>query len=246
MRKLPLLLAGVLALALGVAGIAQAVNSKQTMTVKLQKNKAGTKKKPRPVGNFTVDLAIPEIDPADSETPFATTDVVLHFDKNLAFNYKAFPACTEAQAYNGKGKPAAACNKAKVGSGKAQGLALGLTQDLTVTAFNGKPAGSLLLRVKGSTPLDIDSVIVGKLSKDRGQYGNKLSVHVPENLQHPLGGVTATLTRFLTIISGSKMSKGKPYIGLQGCTKGKLQFKGDFTFTDGSVQHPTATAACKK
>jgi hypothetical protein len=238
MRKLPLVLVGVLALALGVAGIAQAVNSKQTITVKLQKNKAGTKKKPKGIGKFTVDLKIP-IDPSDE--PFATKTTVVHFDKNLVFNYKVFPTCNEVQVRSG----AAACNKAKVGSGQAQGVALGQVENLAVTAFNG-PSGQLLLHVKGSQPLDIDSIIVGKLGKDSGAYGNKLSVVVPDNLQEPLTGVKATLTRFTTVIDGSKASKGKPYIGLKGCPASKkLNFGADFEYTDGTSQSPTTTAACR-
>jgi hypothetical protein len=239
MRKLPLLIAGVLALALGVAGIAQAVNSKQTITVKLQKNKAGTKKKPKGVGKFTVDLRV-AMDPSDE--PFATKTTVVHFDPNLVFNYKSFPTCTEAQARTG----AAACGKAKVGTGQAQGLALGQQENLAVTAYNG-PNGTLLLRVKGNSPLDIDTIIPGKLGKDSAPYGSKLSVTVPDNLQEPLAGVKATLTRFTTIIDGSKASKGKPYIGLKGCPKSKkLVFGADFAYTDGSTQSPAATAPCRK
>jgi hypothetical protein len=36
------------------------------------------------------------------------------------------------------------------------------------------------------------------------------------------------------------------YVALKGCSAGKLQFKGDFVFTDGSKQSPTSTTACKK
>ena len=57
MRKLPLLVAGVLALALGVAGIAQAVNSKQGMKVSLSKNSVKKAKKGG-VGTFTVALSL--------------------------------------------------------------------------------------------------------------------------------------------------------------------------------------------
>src|SRR5436309_3167677 len=63
----------------------------------------------------------------------------------------------------------------------------------------------------------------------------------------PAPGTTpnyATLTQFITIIN--KTHKHVPYIGLTGCTGGKLNFAGDFKFTDGSVLHATATAKCKK
>jgi hypothetical protein len=238
MRKLPLLLACAIALALGVAGIAQAVSSKQTMKVKLAKNKAGTAKKPRDIGKLTVDLAV-ALDQRDA--PFATKSTTLFFDKNLVFNSAKFKSCTEVQVRIG----AAACKAAKVGSGFAQAQAVGQQEDLTVTGYNGPKGKTLLLRVRGTDPLAIDSVIVGKLVKGSGAYGKKLVVTIPDNLQQPLAGLYATLTRFVTTVGGTQ--KKVPYIGLKGCPKNKkLHFKGDFVFTDGTKQSPKATAPCKK
>ena len=119
MRKtMSLALAGALILALGTAGLAQAVNSHQSVAVKLAQNKAGTAAKPKSVGALTVDMKV-ALDPSDPA--FATRSAVIHFDKNLVFNSAKFPSCTEAQVLDG----AAACGKAKIGSGKAAGLALG-------------------------------------------------------------------------------------------------------------------------
>jgi hypothetical protein len=77
-----------------------------------------------------------------------------------------------------------------------------------------------------------------------GAFGRKLVVAIPANLQQPLGGVYATLTSFMTKVGGS--SKGTPYVALKGCSGGKLKFKGDFVFTDGSKQSPTSIAAGAK
>ena len=238
-KKLALALSGALILALGVAGVAQAVNSKQTVAVKLAHNKAGTAAKPKSVGDLTVDLKV-AVDPSDQ--PFATSSTVIHFDKNLVFNTAKFPSCTEAQARTG----AAACTKAKIGSGKALGLALGQQENLTITAYNGPKGKSILLHVVGTQPLDINTVIVGQLKPDSGKFGKKLDVAIPANLQNPLGQPTsfATLTSFVTRVGGN--AKGTPFVALKGCSGGKLNFKGDFTFTDGSKQSPTSTTACKK
>ncbi len=238
MRKnMSLALAGALILALGTAGVAQAVNSHQSVAVKLAHSKAGTTAKPKSVGALTVDMKV-ALDPSDQ--PFATRTATIHFDKNLVFNSAKFPSCTEAQVRSG----AAACAKAKVGSGKAVGLALGLQQNLAVTAFNGPGGKAVLLHVTGSQPLKINSVIVGKLNPDSGAFGRKLVVTIPANLQQPLTGVYATLTSFKTTVGGS--AHGTPYVALKGCSGGKLKFKGDFVFTDGSKQSPTSTAACTK
>ena len=238
MRKnLSLALAGALILSLATAGLAQAVNSHQTVAVKLAHSKAGTAAKPKSVGALTVDMKV-ALDPTDPA--FATRTAVIHFDKNLVFNSAKFPSCTEAQVRSG----APACSKAKIGGGKAAGLAVGQQQDLTVTAYNGPGGKAVLLHVTGSKPLKIDSVIVGKLNADSGAFGRKLVVTIPANLQQPLTGLYATLTSFVTSVGGS--AKGTPYVALKGCNGGKLEFKGDFVFTDGSKQSPTSTTACTK
>jgi hypothetical protein len=236
-KKLALALSGALILALGTAGIAQAVTSQQSVSVKLAQSKAGTAAKPKSVGALTVDLKV-AVNPADA--PFATQSTVIHFDKGLVFNSAKFPSCTEAQARTG----AAACTKAKVGSGKAVGLALGQQENLTITAYNGPKGKSILLHVVGTQPLDINTVIVGQLKPDSGAFGRKLVVAIPSNLQQPLAGVFATLTSFVTKVGGS--AKGTPYVALKSCSGGKLHFKGDFVFTDGSKQSPSSTTACKK
>jgi hypothetical protein len=189
------------------------------------------------VGALTVDMKV-ALDPSDPS--FATRSAVIHFDKGLVFNSAKFPSCTEAQVLSG----APACAKAKVGGGKAAGLAVGQREDLTVTAYNGPGGKAVLLHVTGSKPLKIDSVIVGKLVPDSGAFGRKLVVTIPANLQQPLSGLYATLTSFLTTVGGS--SKGTPYVALKVCSGGQLKFKGDFVFTDGFKQSPTSTAACTK
>ena len=238
MRKtMALALAGALILSLGTAGLAQAVNSHQSVAVKLAQSKAGTAAKPKSVGKLTVDMTVP-LDPSDPS--FATRSAVIHFDKGLVFNSAKFPGCTEAQVLHGD----AACAKAKIGSGKAAGLAVGQREDMTVTAYNATGGKAVLLHVTGRQPLNIDSVIVGRLKPDSGAFGRKLVVAIPANLQQPLTGLYATLTSFLTSVGGS--AKGTPYVALKGCSGGKLKFKGDFVFTDGSKQSPTSTAACTK
>jgi hypothetical protein len=109
------------------------------------------------------------LDPSDPA--FATRSAVIHFDKGLVFNSAKFPSCTEAHVRSG----AVACAKAKVGGGKAAGLALGRREDLTVTAYDGPGGKAVLLHVTGTKPLKIDSVIVGKLVPDSGAFGRKLA-----------------------------------------------------------------------
>lgn len=235
MRKVAVL-AVMAAVPVAAVSIAQAATVDQTINVSVSPSKAGTKKKPVPV-KLKVDIKTKK---KVASEEFATKTATIFFDKNLVFNPKSFPTCTAATVQSNE----AGCAKgSKVGSGSATGEALGQVQNLKVSAFNG-PGSTLNLHVTGSTPLAIDSVIVGKLQKASGIYGTKLAVTIPDNLQQPLPGVFATLTSFVTTIN-KQSRKGKPYVGLAGCTKKKLNFKGDFVFTDNTKVTAKDTVACK-
>jgi hypothetical protein len=241
MRKAALL--AVVALSLVVAGSAYAVNATQGLKASVSPAKAGTKKKPK---GITLGIETITQDPTSSGDPaFATEQAVIHFDKNLVFNGKNMPSCSNAQVQQDDSKCPA---KSKVGTGTAQGVALGATENLTVKLFNGPGGNSIELLVDGSSPLTIHSTIEGKLSKDTGLYGYKLTVPIPAGLQQPAPSVYATLTDFKTKTIGTTKGKNKkPYIGLVGCPASKkLNFAGDFTYTDGTSKTATAQVPCSK
>jgi hypothetical protein len=244
MRKL--LLGGVVALCatLGVASVASAIDGTQTIALKLTNTKAGTKEKPKSVGSLKVTTATTP-GPANPAGTFAVTNAVIFFDKNLVFNASAFKACTTSDLATIDTK-CSGVSKGQVGKGSATGSALGQVEPLAVKAFNGPKSGAgykFYLHVTGSTPLAIDSVIQAKLTKATGKYGWKLTVPIPPELQRP-SNVLATLTQFITTVSGT--SKGKPYVGLKGCSGGKLNFKGTFSYTDGTSKDATTTVKCSK
>ncbi len=246
MRKL--LLGAVVALlaALGVAGVATAIDGTQGLDVKLKQNKAGTKSKPKSVGSLKVTTTTAP-GPGSPSGSFAVTKAVISFDKNLTFTPSAFKPCkVDLSQASGIATIDSKCKSSKVGSGSAKGEALGQVENLTVKAYNGPKTGSnykFYLHVTGSTPLAIDDVINATLKRASGDYGYKLDVPIPDGLQKP-SGVLATLTEFITTVSGT--ANGKPYVGLTGCSGGKLKFKGVFTYTDGTSKTATDTAACKK
>ena len=172
-------------------------------------------------------------------TPTKATTV--HFDKNLVFNGSKLKSCAKSTVQSDQTK----CpSESKVGTGKATGVALGQTENLTVTAFNGPGGNKLELHVVGNAPLVIDSVIEGVLKSDTGKFGKKLVVKIPENLQQPLTGVFATLTDFQVTLKGKGSTKKPYYIGLKGCSGGKINMKVDLTYTDGTSQSATSTTPC--
>ena len=238
MRKYALFAVAVLAAALCVVPVANAINGTQGIQAKLAKSKAGTKKKPRNVGSLTVTTTTT---PAPGEAgTFATTTAVIFFDKNLVFGGAKFKSCSATGAATDN------CPRgSRVGSGTANAQAsVGGPEALTVKAYNSAHGKTLYLHVQGSTPLQIDGILTGKLRKASGKFGKKLVVTIPQNLQQPLTGVFGTLTSFITKVGG--VSKKTPYVGLAGCKHRKLNFAGTFTFTDGTSKTATATAPCKK
>jgi hypothetical protein len=250
MRKLLFGAVAALMLALGVAGVASAVDAQQAIDVKITNNKAGTKAKPKSIGKLNVVTSTTP-GPGSPAGTFATNKATIFFDKNLVFNAKAFKECKPANKSAPVGSDVKAkCASAKIGSGKAAAKAtVGDQENLTVTAYNGaataNPANRwFYLHVEGTLPLKIDSVIAATLKRATGDYGYKLEVPIPPNLINPLAGVTATLLNFSTSVGGT--AKGLPYIGIKGCSGGKLKFKGTFAYTDGTSKTATDTAACKK
>src|SRR3954451_17914512 len=236
MKKLAIAVTGALALAGIGAGISSAVDPAITISASMSPTKHGTKKKPK-VTKLVVKLATT---PKEGDPAFAASDTIVHLGKQLTFNGKALKTCSATQVAADDTK----CPKgSKVGSGVAAGTALGLTENLTVTAYNGPGGNKLELLVDGQSPLQIHSVIEGKLQKDSGPYGQKLVVAIPETLQQPAPGAYATLTDFKTSVKGTG-SKKRPYIGLAGCTKKTLNYKSDFVFTDGTTSTASATSKC--
>ena len=251
MRKLTLVAGAVVVSALTVVSVASAVDAQQGIAVKMTHNKAGTKQKPKSIGILNV-LTTTTPGPGSPAGTFATSKAVIYFDKNLVFNGKAFKECKPSNpSAPSPTEVSSKCSSAKIGRGKATGQAtIGGPEQLTVTAYNGAATKSnksnrwFYLQVKGSAPLVINSVIAATLKPTSGDYAYKLDVPIPPNLQTPLMGVTATLLNFSTSVGG--ISKGVPYVGLKGCSGGKLKFKGVFNFTDGTSQTATDSVACKK
>ena len=239
MRRIALLGLTVAAVALVPASSAFAINSVQKFSASVSPAKAGTKKKPTGV-TLKVRPYFDDIS-ADSAAPFATTFANVFFDKNLVFNGAKFPQCANAKVLSA----ASSCpSGSKVGKGTAAGVALGLTEKLTVTIYNGPGGKAVELLVDGTSPLAIHSVIEGKLTKQSGKFGYLLKVPVPSDLQQPAPGAIATLTDFNTTIKATY--KKTPYIGLAGCTAKKLNFGYTGQYTDGTTgQQIAVTEPCK-
>jgi len=246
MRKVALFCVALFVGALGVTAVESAIQGNQTVSVSLKSNRAGTKAKPRSVSKLTTTTATTIV---PGEPPFAATSATIHFDKNLVFSPSKFPKCSQAVVQRNN----ANCPKgSKVGSGSAQstlfsGANASGNPAPTVTAYNGAN-NKLYLLVVNQSPA-VRAVMVGSLRPDTGKYGRKLVVAIPGVLQNGgLPGLTITLTQFKTSVGGT--FKGTPFVALKGCSGGKLNYKGDFTFRDingaVSTKSATSTGTCRK
>jgi hypothetical protein len=240
LRKIALLVVVAVAGALGIAAVASAVNPQQQVTVTVSPNRAGTSDSPRNVSRLRVAL---NGIPAPGEAPFVVRRATVHFDRNLVFNTRRFPSCSEAQAR----VSSARCTAARLGSGRARGgaLALNLLQDLSVTAYNGSN-NRLYLRLQtlgGAAPA-IDQTLVGRLRPGSGSFGRKLVVDIPPELQS-IAGAQVTLLSLNTTIN-PRSRRGETYVRLRGCTDGELNFRADFEYTDGTRNTAQSAAPCRR
>jgi|SRR3954454_2859805 hypothetical protein len=236
MRKVALVCVAAVVGVFGITAAAFAINGTQTISVKTTTNRAGTKSKPRSVGRITVVTATT---PAATDAPFATSRAVIHFDKNLVFGNSKFKSCAQSVVQT---NPTNCPSGSRIGGGSAVArLSTGGQVTPLITAYNG-PKGKLFLLVKEPT-FNVNAVLVGTLKTDTGKYGRKLDVAIPQNLQN-VAGIIITLTQFTTRVGGT--ANGTPYVGLKGCSGGKLSYKGDFFFTDGTNKSATTTSNCRK
>jgi hypothetical protein len=236
MRKVALMCAATVVGALGITAVASAIQGPQRVSVSLKSSRAGSKEKPRGVSRLTV---VTTTTPVAGEPPFATRRAVIHFDKNLVFGNSKFATCAQSVV---QANPSNCRSASKVGSGSATAQpSTGGQVFPKIAAYNG-PGGKIFLLVTELT-FNVKSVLVGTLKTDTGKYGRKLDVAIPANLQN-VGGIVVTLTKFTTSVGGT--AKGTPYVGLKGCSGGKLSFKGDFFYTDNTSKSATSTANCRR
>lgn len=115
----------------------------------------------------------------------------------------SLPHCTPA-ALERKG--AAGCPKDSiVGTGRATGYTiLGgqfVIEHLAVTLFNG-PTANLLSWVEGRTPVAIEQIVEGVITKPAG-FGEEMSFTIPHGLLEPLPGAPGWLQTLEAHLSGT-------------------------------------------
>jgi hypothetical protein len=250
-KRLTFALIGAMAIAVAAATTASAVltapdGNTQSIAVKITPKKL-SKTEPTPV---TLDVTTKTTSTTNPNgTPVPAVRAVVDFDKNTAIFSKGYPTCEAGKLQSTSTEIALeACKKAKVGGGTATAfIPVGkqvFVENLTVTAFNGKPQGNkpvILLHAYGSSPVQTTQVLEGTVSRyDKQGYGPRLDIKIPL-----IAGGQGALTEFHATIFKKFKYKGKlrSYVTAMCKTK-KLKSRGEFIFKDGETLTPTVTNGC--
>ncbi len=183
--------------------------------------------------------------------PVPVTEAIIDFDKGATIESKGYPTCEASKIENVTTEVGLEnCKKAKIGGGSAIALlptAKGAApENLTVTAFNGKPQGGkpvVLLQAYGQAPVQVTQVLTGVVSKyNKEGYGPRLTVAVPL-----IVGGGGALTEFQTSIFKKYSYKGKQrsYVSAVCKTK-KLKGRAKFVYLDGQSLTPEVTGTCSQ
>jgi hypothetical protein len=252
LRKTPTIVLGLAAtLAMAGGAVAQTDAPSHTSKVTISPSKAGTKTKPKAV---STKLTI-----SNSRASGTTAKrIEIFFDKNIRMSPKGFPLCSASKVENDGSD---ACpSGSKLGTGTAGAV-------VNPTGAGGKAPTPLAFKntffVGSSKSLtifleqtngDVRAILVGKISKASGKYGQKLSIDIPENLQQPAPDVYSALTDIATSLKGTTGSGSKKHGFFEslGCTGGKYSFQTRITYAPNPTapSKPSSTNAgtgnCKK
>lgn len=149
------------------------------------------------------------------------------------------PYCTVAVL---KSKGAGGCPKRSiVGSGSSMGYTiLGaqfVEEPLKLTVLNG-PKASLLTWVEGHSPVAIEEVVEGAVSKPGG-YGQEFSFTIPHDLLEPLPGAPGWLQTLNARISGSS-----GWLRSTSCPPHGWSLRASLGYTNGQALTISANLTC--
>jgi len=239
MRKAAVLMAVLATAVFSIVGVAYAVEKIQYLETKTSGSK-GSKTKPRAI-KLRVNTGVSATVAAENGT-FANSRTTISLDKNLRFNNRKFPVCSEQTVLTNESACPAGSRVGKGSVGAVAGPGGNIKVAPRVTAYNGRRNTLLLKLTKApGDPVDSTGVIVGTLKKASGAYANKLDVPIPAKYQQQLG-LFITLQKFDVTIN--KTYRGLAYVQSTGCTGGRYRFAGAYTYTDGTSFKTTATSKC--
>lgn len=167
-----------------------------------------------------------ELTPASSALP-ATQTISLFLPGGVRVAGASMKHC-EPAALEHEG-PAVCPKQSLLGSGTATGWTLGQLWPLTLTLYNG-PGGNLVSYVTASTPVKIETIVPGTVSRPGGSYGVEIVNTLPAGLLEPLPGDTAQTVNLRVHINGSS-----GWLRSTNCAPHALAVNFRFNYTNGQT-----------
>ena len=250
MRKTPIIAVGLAAaLGLGSTAVAQEDTSPgHTLQTAISPAKAGTKKKPR---NVTTSLTIQN----NAKAGTTAKTIEIDFPKTIRMNPTGFKTCSEDTLLS-EG-PSACPGNSRLGTGTAGAVVNPTSPTPAPINFKntffvgGKKQLNIYLE---QTDGDVRKVLIGRIGKAGGKYGQKLTIQIPGDLQQPAPGVYSALTDIKTKLKGTTGSGSKKHGFFEsiGCIGGLYDFQSKLFYANNpnppATPKSTATDSvdCKK
>lgn len=167
-----------------------------------------------------------ELSPAGNSLP-ATQVITLFLPGGVHAAGAKMPKCNPPALE--KSGPSACPKGSSVGAGTATGWTLGQLWPITLTLYNG-PGGNLLVYVTATTPVKIETVIEGHVTRPGGAYGEEIVSTVPQELLEPLPGDTAQTVNLRVHVNGKS-----GWLRSSNCAPHALAVNFRFAYTNGQT-----------
>jgi hypothetical protein len=252
MRRIHLIGAAAAALLLAIAvaaayGNAPPAETTFDTTAKFTPRDAGTKQKPK-----AEKVTLTQTGGSDppGRSPQTTTDVLIQLPSTLRWYGKKWARskrCDAEEANNARSD--SGCPRgSRIGSGHVSASNSNettgnkITEEIDLTAYV-LTDGSLGLWLDATQPVQITTMLVGKISKKN----TKISVHIPNNVQEPVPGVPTGIEELRFTLTGKTTSRGKTYgaISSIGCQRRKWTVKTTAVLRGGR-KTDNASSRCSK
>jgi hypothetical protein len=237
--------------ALTGGAVAQAPPPSHTTDMGITPSKAGTSKKPKAVTQWK--LAISNNRAAGT----TASKIEISFPKTLKLNTRGFTTCTVAKL-NDTG-PATCSSKSRLGGGTASAV-LGPTSatpaalEFSNSFYVGSATTLNIFLQQTNGDRTVARILIGKIAKAGGKYGQKLTISIPGDLQQPVPGVFSALSDIAATLKGTAGSGSKKHSFLEstGCSGGKWGFQTKITYVPNpnppgaTTSTATDSVTCKK
>jgi hypothetical protein len=182
--------------------------------------------------------------------PAPLTGVTFYLPSGVKLHPQGFPACAESVLKISG--PVGCPRKSKAGPvGSARGVVSFGTErvqeTVSVQPFFA-PGGNLQFYVQGTSPVSIEIISKGSLTKAPAPFGPKLVAEVP--LIESVPGALDASAEYINVRVGAAYKKGRKtiYYGMmpKKCPKGGFPVKSELSFLGGAVVPATYKAPCPR